>query len=121
MTLGQMLRTYVVATLLFFFGLLGLLYLAAWFKGTFHEPTRYERVTFADEARVRAEREAWGDGPPGTWADRARTEGRAKERKERAVRDPATVGQAGRWARCHGPMCSHDVRGEARRFLPSAD
>lgn len=43
-----------------------------------------------------------------------------KERAGKAPSEPATVREARQWARCHGPACYHDVRGEARGFLPLA-
>lgn len=43
-----------------------------------------------------------------------------RARAEKAPSEPATVREARQWSRCHGPACYHDVRGEARGFLPLA-
>ncbi len=81
--------------------------------GTVHEPTRYERVDFS--ARKAQEDAAWGD-PASPRARKPGAQGKAKE----AAEDPHGAA-ARRSAACHGQNCVHDVRGEARGFLPYAN
>lgn len=109
MTLGSFVRTFCLTAFVVFFGVLGLLYLAAERKGynrrkaPVHEPVPAVELERRGAERRAQEEAAWGKGPPGTWADHARKARKPAPRNE-------NVEQAAQAARCFGAMCTHDVR-----------